>query len=79
MDYWNFPVLVDEQVCENTGEIQTVEISMHQNSYVIFGSVDIDRGIARYGAEIFFTHPVLSIITGIVCIDETYANSLLAV
>jgi len=34
---------------------------------------------AGYGIEIVFTHPVLSVIAGIVCIDETYANSLLAV
>ena len=34
---------------------------------------------AGYGAEIIFTHLVLSIIAGIVCIDETYANSVLAV
>ena len=34
---------------------------------------------AGYGAKIFFTQPVQSIIAGIVCIDETYANSVLAV
>ena len=31
-----------------------------------------------YGIEIVFTHQVLSVIAGIVCISETYANSLLA-
>ncbi len=34
---------------------------------------------AGYGIEIIFTQPVLSVIARIVCIDETYANSLLAV
>ena len=34
---------------------------------------------AGYGIEIDFTHPVLSVIARIVCIDEAYANSLLAV
>lgn len=32
-----------------------------------------------YGMVIVFTHQVLSVIARIVCIDETYANSLLAV
>ena len=34
---------------------------------------------AGYETGIFFTQPILSVIAGIVCIDETYANSLLAV
>ena len=34
---------------------------------------------AGYGAGIFFTQPVLSVIAKIVCIYETYANSLLAI
>ena len=37
------------------------------------------KEFAGYGAKIFFTHSVLSVIARIVCIDETYANSLLAV
>lgn len=32
-----------------------------------------------YGIEIIFTYPVLPVIARIVCIDETYANSFLAV
>ena len=32
-----------------------------------------------YGIEIIFTQPVLSVIASIICIDEPYANSVLAV
>ena len=34
---------------------------------------------AGYGIEIIFTYPVLSAIARIIYINETYANSLLAV
>ena len=37
------------------------------------------KEFSGYGAEIIYTQPVLYVIAGIVCIDETYANSLLAV
>lgn len=42
-------------------------------------SADVDMKIYRICSRAIFAQPVLSVIAEIVCIDETYANSLLAV
>ena len=47
MDYWNLPILMDEQVYGDIDGIQTVEIRIDWNRDVIFGSEDVDVEICR--------------------------------
>lgn len=65
---------MDEQVHGDIDGLGILRIRMNQNSNVILGNDDVDGKFASYEAKILFTHPLLSVIAGIVCIDDTPAN-----